>query len=86
MGDGLPQRLKIHREYAALIEELVRRRKRKKLTQKEVASVLGADQSLVSKYERFERELSLIDYVRYCEAIGADSQKLLQALRRPRAR
>lgn len=78
--DGLPQRLKRERTYQALIEELIRRRKKARISQVLVAKAVKTDQSQISKYERFERELGIVDFVRYCRAIGADPRDLLRLL------
>ncbi|WP_439515774.1 hypothetical protein [Oceanibaculum nanhaiense] len=41
-------------------------------------AVLRKDQTGISKIERRQRRLDVIDFVRYCEAIGADPATLLQ--------
>ncbi|MBX9634258.1 MAG: helix-turn-helix transcriptional regulator [Magnetospirillum sp.] len=47
------------------------------MTQIDVAQAMGTDQSQISKFERGERRLDILDYVRYCEAIGLDPCQLL---------
>jgi transcriptional regulator with XRE-family HTH domain len=42
------------------------------LTQWDVARALGTDQSQVSKIERGERRLDIIDYLRICRALKVD--------------
>ena len=69
-----------------MIGELVRLRKDARLTQSDVARVVKTDQSLISKYERLERELGLIDFVRYCEAVGVKPSEPLKLLQRPKGR
>ncbi|WP_209882822.1 helix-turn-helix domain-containing protein [Azospirillum soli] len=56
-------------EYQALLRELVAERKRRGITQWDLARSMGTDQSQVSKLERRERRLDLIDFVRYCRAM-----------------
>lgn len=49
---------------------LIEERKRKALTQWEVADRLQRPQSFVSKYEIGERELSVLDFLDIAQAIG----------------
>jgi transcriptional regulator with XRE-family HTH domain len=77
VGVDLSQRQKKERSYHALIREIVRRRKAAGITQVELAEAIGSDQSHISKYERRERELGIIDFVRICLAIGAAPSKVL---------
>lgn len=66
--------------YAVLRELLVRERERRGLTQVEVAAALGKPQSYVSKYERGERRLDLIEFATVARALSADPLALLRAL------
>ena len=70
-------------EYRLIISELVRARKSAGLTQWDLARAIGTDQSQISKFERFERRLDLIDYVRVCAATGLHPGALLQLLAQP---
>ena len=65
--------------YKDLIARLVQLRRDAGVTQAAVAEALGTDQSQVSKLERGERRLDVIDYVRYCRAIGTNPGTLLSA-------
>lgn len=65
-------------DYARLIEMLIERRKATGLTQGDLVPVLRKDQTGISKIERRQRRLDVIDFVRYCEAIGADPATLIQ--------
>lgn len=51
---------------------LIEERKRKSLTQWDVANRLQRPQSFVSKYETAERELSVHDFMDIAQAIGFD--------------
>ena len=75
----MAQRDKFDPLYQALIEALVRERKARGLTQIDVAGRMGTDQSQISKFERYERRLDIVDFVRYCQAIEIDSPELLRA-------
>lgn len=66
--------------YAVLRELLVAERERRGLTQVEVAATLGKPQSYVSKYERGERRLDLIEFIRVARALSADPVGLLRDL------
>lgn len=69
------------REYRALIATLVKRRKAAGLTQWDLARVLRTEQSRVSKMERYEIRLDVVDYVRICRAIGLDPGEPLRAMK-----
>jgi transcriptional regulator with XRE-family HTH domain len=45
-------------------------RQKSGLTQEELASRLGATQSFVSKCERGERRIDVIELARFCKAMG----------------
>ena len=66
-------------EYRQIVDALVTERKARGLTQGQVAQAMGVEQSRVSKYERLERRLDILDYVRYCRAIGMRPGALLDA-------
>lgn len=52
------------------------------LTQVALAKKLGRPQSFVSKYERGERRLDIVEFLEVTEALGADPLRLVRALRR----
>jgi len=52
------------------------------VTQVEVAERLGNRQVFVSKIERGERRLDVIDFFEYCEAARIDAIALLKELKR----
>lgn len=72
------QRDKFDPLYQALIDALVKERKARGLTQTDVADRMGTDQSQVSKFERYERRLDIVDFVRYCRAIEVDAPDFLR--------
>lgn len=57
-------------EYELLLRRLVEARKEAGVTQMEIAKKLGKTQSHVSMCENREREISIIDLWKWCEAIG----------------
>jgi transcriptional regulator with XRE-family HTH domain len=50
------------------------------LTQAELAERLSRPQSFVSKYERGERRLDVIEFLEVSKAIGIDASKLIKDL------
>ena len=70
LEDRVGNRDKFAEDYQALLALLVAERRRRRLTQWDLARAMGTDQSQVSKLERRERRLDIIDFVRYCRAIG----------------
>ncbi len=59
---------------------LIERRKEAGLTQETLAQKLSKPQSFVSKYEKGERRLDVIEYLDVAAAIGFDPQKLIGEL------
>lgn len=57
------------REYALFLDMLRRVRDERELTQQDVATRLGATQTFVSKCERGERRLDIIELKNWCEAM-----------------
>jgi transcriptional regulator with XRE-family HTH domain len=76
----LASRDKFDREYRAIIAMLQRRRRAAGMTQWDLARALGTDQSQISKLERSERRLDIVDYLRICRAIGLDPGKPLRSV------
>lgn len=67
-------------EYDELCRLLVDARKAKRLTQAEVARKLRRPQSFVSKYERGERRLDVVEFLDVTRAIGVRGSRLLLKL------
>lgn len=66
--------------YALFRALLVSERERRGLTQVEVATLLGRPQSYVSKYERGERRLDIIEFFDVARALGVESATLFRQL------
>lgn len=58
------------REYSLFLDQLRKAREEKGLTQTEVAAKLGQTQSFVSKVERGERRIDVVELRAFCAAIG----------------
>jgi len=61
-----------------LREVLIDQRKRAGLSQAELARRLRKPQSFVSKFERAERRLDVVEFFNVAEALGADPYRLLK--------
>jgi transcriptional regulator with XRE-family HTH domain len=66
--------------YKKFCELLAGSRRRKRLTQAELARRLGKPQSYVSKYEIGERRLDVIEFLEIVEVIGIQPWTLLHRL------
>lgn len=66
--------------YSRLCKLLVKARQSANLTQQELARRLRQPQSFVSKYERGERRLDIVELLRISEALGIDPCELLRQL------
>lgn len=64
-----------HQEFIAFIASV---RKAAEITQVELAERLGKPQSFVSKVERGERRLDVIEFCQVAEALGQDPATLLE--------
>jgi transcriptional regulator with XRE-family HTH domain len=71
--------------HEALRLALVGARKRAGVTQAELAARLQRGQSFVSKYERGERRLDVIEFFEVCAAMKVDGIELLKNWIRSRA-
>lgn len=69
-------------DYKRLRDVLVQARKGAGLTQAELSSRLKRPQSFVSKYERGERRLDVIEFAEVCRALGIDPIRCLVKLYR----
>jgi len=58
------------KEYSLFLEQLRKAREEKGLTQTDVAQSLGQTQSFVSKVERGERRIDIVELRAFCSAIG----------------
>lgn len=59
--------------YKVLREWLVQARNDKKLTQRQLAELLEVPHSWVAKVEQGERRLDVVEYLRVCRVLGANS-------------
>lgn len=66
--------------YIRLLELMVERRNSAGLTQSQVADRLGRPQSFVSKFERGERRLDVIEFLEVCRQLDTDPYQLLRDL------
>jgi transcriptional regulator with XRE-family HTH domain len=67
-----------HAAYQKLVEGLVEARRNSGMTQVEVANALHRPQSYISKYEKCERRLDVIEMLEIVEVIKADPVTLIQ--------
>lgn len=67
-------------KYDLLRQYLIEARIASKLTQVELSKKLSRPQSFVSKYERGERRLDVIEFVEIAQCIGIDPFKLLRKI------
>lgn len=68
------------RNYAAFTDLLKEERKKAGLTQARLAKKLRRPQSYVSKYERGDRRLDVIEFLEIARAIKFDPNEVLQKL------
>ena len=66
--------------YGVLLRVLIDARKKAGLRQTDLADRLGKPQSFVSKIERGERRLDLVEFLIVVRSIGADETTLIHAI------
>ncbi|WP_342635149.1 helix-turn-helix transcriptional regulator [Tepidamorphus gemmatus] len=67
-------------EYEAFLQVLIAARKDAGITQQDLAKALGKPQSFVSKYERRERRLDVVEFVAVARAIGLEPGKTIREI------
>jgi transcriptional regulator with XRE-family HTH domain len=71
--------------YRLLLDVLRGARKQRSVSQVELAAKLGNTQTFVSKFERGERRIDLVEFVEIAEALCVPPQELLDDYLRRRA-
>jgi len=66
--------------YRILIERLIQARRKRGMTQAELALQLGRHQSFVSKIENRERRLDVVEFIEIARLIGEDPHDIIDAL------
>ena len=67
-------------EYKRLCSLLIKARHEQGFTQENVATALGRPQSFVSKYERGERRLDVIEFLEVAHVLGTDPHSIIRQL------
>ena len=67
----------VHRE---VISALVKARKAAGLTQRDLAAKIGKPPSFVGKVEAIERNLSILEFIEWTDALGVGQNELLGKL------
>ena len=75
----MPRSIGTH-EYDKFRQNLTEARQSANLTQVQLATLLKRPQSFVSKYERGERRLDVVEFVEVAAAIGIDPLPLVREL------
>ncbi|MDD3002052.1 MAG: helix-turn-helix transcriptional regulator [Candidatus Riflebacteria bacterium] len=68
-------------KYNRFRELIVEARKEAGLSQGEVAKKLNRPQSFVSKYERGERRIDIVEFLEVAKAIGVNPLQIIKALK-----
>jgi transcriptional regulator with XRE-family HTH domain len=68
------------KQYQLLLNLLIDLREKKGLSQRELSKKLKRVQTYVSKYERGERRLDVIEFLEIVKALEADPQKVIKQL------
>ncbi|MBI1784580.1 helix-turn-helix transcriptional regulator [Candidatus Sumerlaeota bacterium] len=70
------------KEYRLVLAHLIQARQKAGLTQAQLADRLAETQSFISKCERGERRLDVVELRRFCKAIGVSFLELVRRLDR----
>lgn len=74
------EKAQLRKEYRVFLRLLKEARRKALITQLELAVLLGETQSFVSKCERGERRLDVVEARKFCTAIGLDFGKFAASL------
>ena len=69
-------------KYEAFLRTVIAERKATGLTQQELADRLDRPQSFVSKYERGERRLDVVEFLAVVRAMGGDPCEVVKKIER----
>ena len=61
----------------AVGEKIRRRREELKMSQDELADILGSTRNMVYKYEKGQLEMGITTFIQYCDALNMDPKMLL---------
>ncbi len=67
-------------EYRDVIDQLREARLKADLNQKQIAKKLAKSQSFVSKYERCDRRLDIVEFVRICRIVDIDPCRVIRRM------
>ena len=67
-------------QYAKFCDLLIAARKEHGITQAELARRLGQPQPFVSKYERQDRRVDVVELLAICRAVCADPHEIIRKL------
>ena len=73
----------IRKDYAQIIKNLTSARNSQKIKQWQLAAELGKTQSFISKYERRERRLDVMEFLDIARALGVDPSEMTKDLPNP---
>ncbi len=65
-------------EYQVFLQRLVSARREAELTQQDLSTRINRPQSFVSKYERGERRLDVLEFVMVCHALSVDPCSIIR--------
>ena len=65
-------------EYEAFLQRLALARREAGLTQQDLANRISRPQSFVSKYERGERRLDVLEFVKVCHFLSVDPCSIIR--------
>ncbi len=68
-------------QYQTFLSMLIKERKKANLTQVQLALALKKPQSFISKYEKGERRLDVIEFLDIAEAVGFDAALFIDKLK-----
>ena len=66
------------RNYARFLEQLRKTREQSGITQEDMAARLGETQSFVSKCERGERRMDIVELREFCKAMGITLERFVK--------
>ena len=75
-----PRKSAFEEQYIEIIERLILRRRKLNMTQTDLATSYGEDQSFISRIERRQRRLDVYEFVRFCHILKCEPAEILNGI------
>ncbi len=79
-GMPKPRKSAFDAPYIEIVDRLIARRRELEMTQTDLATAYGEDQSFISRVERRQRRIDVYEFVRLCRALKLEPGAVLSGI------